>query len=428
MSVPFTLPVTSFARQTALRNALWLGGDKVVSVVLGLLVFGLIARAYGAAGAGQFSYALAVLQAALGLSLVCSSAALMPRLCRLRDGTALRALSNAFVVRFVASVLAALAVACYVVAVVDDPSRRAVTLVVLATVPLFEPFQAWSAFWMSRNRNQVPVLTRCAGLALRVLVVVAATQAGAQAWVVALAWLAEALLSAAVQSATALRVESATTLAGAVRRRRCALYLAFGARFAAGLWLSHLFLRLDRLWLVERLDAHTFGVYATAMQLVEVWLQVATLAATSIGPAFLYRSLQRSSHWRSHRGTLLMLGGIGLGGLLGAALLGHWLLVLVFGPPFAEGHAYLVAGAAAAVLFFVDQIVQVAVTAHNRPGLLALKWGAACAVALATLLLAGPQLGGFAGPLGLALGLAAGWLALALALARRDQRTGRPEA
>jgi O-antigen/teichoic acid export membrane protein len=425
MSVPFTLPGASFARQAALRNALWLGGDKVVSVVLGLLVFGLIARAYGATGAGQFSYALAVLQAALGLSLVCSSVALMPRLCRLGDGAALRALSNVFVVRFVASVLAASAVACYVVAVVDDPSRRAVTLVVLAAVPLIEPFQVWSAFWMSRNRNRVPVLTRCAGLAVRLLVVMAALWAGAQAWVVALAWLAEALFTAAAQSASVLRVEPAAALASAVRRRRCARYLAFGARFAAGLWLSHLFLRLDRLWLVEQLDAHTFGVYATAMQLVEVWLQVATLLATSIGPAFLYRALQRSSHWRSHRGTLLLLGGIGLGGLLGAAVLGHWLLALVFGPPFAEGHAYLVAGAAAAVLFFVDQIVQVAVTAHNRPGLLALKWGAACVVALATLLLAGPRLGGFAGPLGLALGLLAGWLALALALARRP---GRPEA
>jgi O-antigen/teichoic acid export membrane protein len=428
MSVPLTLAGASFARQAALRNALWLGGDKVVSVVLGLLVFGLIARANGATGAGQFSYALAVLQAALGLSLVCSSAALMPRLWRLRDGAALRALSNVFVVRFVASVLAASAVACYVVAVVDDPSRRAVTLVVLAAVPLIEPFQVWSAFWMSRNRNRVPVLTRCAGLAVRLLVVMAALWAGAQAWVVALAWLAEALFTAAAQSASVLRVEPAAALASAVRRRRCARYLAFGARFAAGLWLSHLFLRLDRLWLVEQLDAHTFGVYATAMQLVEVWLQVATLLATSIGPAFLYRALQRSSHWRSHRGTLLLLGGIGLGGLLGAAALGHWLLVLVFGPPFADGYAYLVAGTAAAVLFFVDQIVQVAVTAHNRPGLLALKWGAACIVALATLLLAGPRLGGFAGPLGLALGLLAGWLALGLALAWRDRQHGRAEA
>ena len=60
----------SDAAGTALRNLMWLSGDKIVSVTLGLLVFGLIARQYGPGGAGQFSYGAAVLQAALGLSLV----------------------------------------------------------------------------------------------------------------------------------------------------------------------------------------------------------------------------------------------------------------------------------------------------------------------------------------------------------------------
>src|SRR5262245_65188741 len=96
MTVSSSLPVSSGARvrphsaaaAAALRNLLWLSGDKVVSVVLGLVVFGLIARHYGPGGAGQFSYGVAVLQAALGLSLVCSSAAVLPRLCPLRDGPA----------------------------------------------------------------------------------------------------------------------------------------------------------------------------------------------------------------------------------------------------------------------------------------------------------------------------------------------------
>jgi len=86
----------SDAAAAAVRNLLWLSGDKVVSVVLGLLVFGLIARHYGPGGAGQFSYGVAVLQAALGLSLVCSSAAVLPRLCHLRDGAAASSVANVF--------------------------------------------------------------------------------------------------------------------------------------------------------------------------------------------------------------------------------------------------------------------------------------------------------------------------------------------
>jgi hypothetical protein len=68
-----------------------------------------------------------------------------------------------------------------------------------------------------------------------------------------------------------------------------------------------------------------------------------------------------------------------------------------------------VAGFAAAVLFFLDQFVQISITANNRPGLLAAKWAGATVVALATLLTATPRIGAYAGPLGIALGLVAGW-------------------
>jgi polysaccharide transporter, PST family len=403
------------ARGKALRNMLWLGGDKVLAVVVGLLVFGLIARAYGPTGAGQFSYGAAVLQSALGLSLVCSSAALMPRLCRLPDGVAARAVGNVFVVRVLASMAAALLVSLYLVSAIGDPSRRAVALLMVATVPLLEPFHVFSAYWSSRNRNRAPVLARGLGLLARLAVVVVALQAGAAPSLVALAWVIEAVVSASLQTLSMRGVRSPRALLSSVTRLRARRYLAFAIRFALGLWLSQLFLRLDRLWLAERMDAHTFGLYATAMQLVEVWMQVATLLAGSIAPAYLYRAVRRSSHWRDNGRTLAMLAGLGLAGLTGAAVLGGWLLGTVFGPAFVASQVYLVAGCAAAVLFFVDQFAQIAITANDRPGLLALKWGVASLVALATLALGAPRIGALAGPLGIALGLLAGWLALALA-------------
>ncbi len=398
----------------ALRNLMWLSGDKVVSVVLGLLVYGLIARHYGPGGAGQFSYGVAVLQAALGLSLVCSSAAVLPRLCHLRDGTAARLVANVFAVRMVGSMFAALVVALYTVIAVDDPTRRTVTLIMLATVPLLEPFHAFSAYWLSRNQNRAPVLARGSGLIARLAVVAVALWAGAPAWVVALAWVAEALVAAAMQSASLRNVRPWRRLVGAVRAPRAKPYFHFGLRFAAGLWLSHLFLRMDRLWLAERMDAHAFGLYATAMQLLEVWLQAAGLLAGSMAPAFLYQALRRSNKVRDHWRTLATLASLGLAGFVGAVLFGPLLLTGVFGPAFAASQGYLMAGFAAGVLFFIDQFVQIAITANNRPGLLAMKWGAASAVAFATLVLATPHLNAYAGPLGIALGLTAGWIVVLL--------------
>lgn len=399
---------------TALRNFAWLTGDKVLSVVLGLVVFGLIARHFGPEGAGRFSYSVALMQATLGLALVCSSAAVMPRLCRLRDGVAARAVANVFVVRLVGALLAAGAVAVYVALAVDDPVRRAVTLTMIAAVPLLEPFHAFSTYWISRNRNGRPVSARALGLLTRLAVVLAALWAGAQPWVIALAWVAEALVTASLQTGFLGVVRPWGVLRGAISTRRAGPYLRYAVRFAAGLWLSHLFLRLDRLWLAERMPGHEFGLYATAMQLVEVWLQVAMLIAGSMAPAFLYRALRHSNALRDHRATLALLAALGLAGLAVALLLGRELLVFVYGAPFAAGQGYLAAGFAAAVLFFVDQFVQISITANNRPWVLAAKWGAAVVAALATLVLATPSLGAYAGPLGLTLGMLAGWTAVAV--------------
>jgi PST family polysaccharide transporter len=229
-----------------------------------------------------------------------------------------------------------------------------------------------------------------------------------------MAWVAEATVTATLQTASMRAVQPWRRLIGAVRAPRAAPYFRFGIRFAAGLWLSHFFLRIDRLWLAERMDPHAFGLYATAMQLVEVWLQCAALLAGSMAPAFLYRAVRESTHVRHHWRTLASLAGLGIAGLIGAALLGPWLLTAVFGAQFAASYGYLVAGCAAAVLFFVDQFVQIAITANNRPGLLAMKWGTASAVSFGTLVFAMPHLGAYAGPLGIALGLAAGWVVVAL--------------
>jgi len=338
----------------------------------------------------------------------------LPRLCQLRDGAAASLAANVFIVRMIGSLCATAAVALYAVIAIDDPTRRTITLIMLATVPLLEPFHAFTAYWLSRNQNRAPVLARGAGLLARLAVVAVALWAGASPWIVAMAWVAEAMVAATMQTVSMREVRPWRRLVGAVRAPRAAPYFRFGIRFAAGLWLSHLFLRIDRLWLAERMDPHTFGLYATAMQLVEVWLQCASLLAGSMAPAFLYRAVRESAHVRHHWRTLASLAGLGVIGLIGAVLLGPLLLKQVFGSAFTDSHGYLVAGFAAAVLFFVDQFVQIAITANNRPGLLAMKWGAASAVSFGTLVLAMPHLGAYAGPLGLALGLMAGWVVVAL--------------
>src|SRR5882672_1791829 len=129
-SQPRTRSTRMRAQLAAARNFGWLMLDKALAVFFGLAVFGLIARWFGSTASGHFAYALALLQSALGLSLVCSAAVLLPRLYRMRSGAA-ATLANVFVVRFVGSCLAAVGAAAFALVVIDDPVRLRITLLIL---------------------------------------------------------------------------------------------------------------------------------------------------------------------------------------------------------------------------------------------------------------------------------------------------------
>lgn len=412
------------ARMAALRNLAWLMTDKAMALAFGLLVFGLIARHFGPEGSGHFAYALALLQTALGLSLVCSAVPLLPRLCRIRRGVS-GMLANVFVVRMAGSVTAAAGVALFALATIDDPKRLAIALIVLASVPLIEPFYTAVAYWQSRNDNRPPTITRGAGLLTRTALVLIAVNLHAPLWIVAFAWLLEAAVSATLQTRTVAHLGSVTEFARRVTRHRSRTLFRFGVRFLAGLALAAIFLRLDRIFLAERLGGHEFGLYAAAMQLVDVWLQIAYLMSFATGPAFLYAAVAKGRpawlHWRA----VMLLAGTGITGLLAVLAFGDSVIRLVFGRAFDGSYPYLVAGVAFGVLLFLDQLVQITIAATNRPLALVIKWGAACSTALTVMTLAFPALGAFAGPTGLAAGIVAGWVGagITLRLTRTDNHS-----
>jgi len=417
-TAPAAAPAPVSDRAAALFNMAWLLGDKAFALVVGLVIFGAIARTYGPTGSGHFAYASALLQTGLGLSLVCAGVALLPRFCRMQagpPGALAGTIANVFVLRMVASVLAMVAMMLFTVFTVQEPERRTVALIMLMAVPLIEPFYIFATYWLSRNDNKPTVIARSSGLVLRSAVVLLGVWWGAPLWLLATAWVLEAALNAGVQTLLVRPALPGLSLRRQVSPLRMRRYLGFGVRYVLALWLAQVFLRLDRLMLAEWLDPHDFGVYAAPMQLVEVWAQVAYLIGSAIATAYLYKRLDEHSRTRAFLVTAASMAGIGLLGLLGAWLAGPMLLRLVFGPAFAGSAPFLVAGAAFAVLLFADQAVDMLVMANDRPWLLAFKWGTALSVAAGVMWVGFPHLGAFVGPAAGAAGLLAAWLALAVA-------------
>ena len=414
-------------RTAALVNMAWLLGDKGLALLVGLAIVGLIGRTFGPTGSGHFAYASAMLQTALGLSMVCAGAVLLPRFCRLQNASGsgyprslTGTLANVFALRMVASVVAALAMMAFCWATVDEPDRRIVSTIMLLAVPLIEPFYIFATYWLSRNHNKPTVVARSSGLLLRATLVVLGIWLGAPLWLLAAAWVVEAALNALLQTLQIRRalpkLFRGNGLCRCVRPQRMKRYLAFGIRFVLSLWLAQVFLRIDRLILAEHLDPHDFGIYAAPMQLVEVWSQVAYLVGSSVATAYLYRHLHNArQRTRAFLITAGLMAGIGLLGLLGAWLLGPLLLRVVFGHEFDGSLPFLVAGAAYAVLLFADQAVDMLVMANNQPWLLTFKWAVALATAAITIAVGFAHFGALVGPMGLASGIVAAWLALYLA-------------
>ena len=233
-------------QSSAARNFAWLATDKVVATLLGLLVFGMIARHYGPVGSGHYAYALTLLQAALGLSLVCSTAAILPRLSRMSRGVS-GALANVFVVRLLGSVVAASVVALYALLAIGEPDRLVIALMVVAAVPLVEPFFVATLYWQSRNDNRLPVLNRGVGLLVRTTVVAAAVAFGAPLWVPAVGWILEMVVVAVLQVRSMGGLGRWSGLAARVSVWRASRYFRYGVRFLLGIALGQLFLRGDRL-------------------------------------------------------------------------------------------------------------------------------------------------------------------------------------
>jgi O-antigen/teichoic acid export membrane protein len=395
----------------ALRNMAWVLGDKALAMALGLLIFGLIGRALGPAGSGHFAFATALLQVGLGLSLVVSGSALLPRFCRMQAALP-GAIANVFVVRLAASGLATAAMLVYCFLAIGDPQRRMVSMILLLAVPLIEPFYIVSTYWLSRNHNRPNIIARSSALLVRAATIVVGLHFGVAMEVLAAAWVIEGLVSAALQTAQLRSAMPGARLARFVSATRARAYLRFGLRFVPGLWLQALFVRIDRLMLGERMEAGEFGLYATAMQLTEVWTQVAYLIGVSLATAYLYQRIRQGRFGAAFMTTSLAMTGIGLAGFMGAWLFGPWLLRSIFGAPFAAAYPSLLAGMAFAVLLFANQIVQLTLTTLDRPQALLWMWVVASIVAIAVIHFGYERWGAFAGPIGLAVGTVAGWLGM----------------
>ena len=317
-----------------LANASWLLGERLMRLVLGLTVAVLVARYLGPARLGLLQYAIsfvAIFGTAARLGL---------------DEILIRELNN-------------------------QPDERdallgtAVVLTQLASVAVLVPIAGATQLTRSDSETLLLIAVIAAGFVVQPLQMIQAHfHAQVQAKFVSIAGIISffvcnalrivllALRAPLVWFAGVYFVEHAVRSLGLV-----ALYLRAGLsplrwRFS-GPWALRLlrdswpqilsgvmvmiYIRIDQIMLKEMLNAEAVGQYAAAVRISEVWYFVPVSIMQALYPAILNaRKADYALYLRRLRQLTDLMVWLGVVVALCTALLADWLVVLLYGPQFAE--------------------------------------------------------------------------------------------
>jgi O-antigen/teichoic acid export membrane protein len=409
-------PVTSGWR-AALGNLAWLALDRTFGMLATLLVGIFVARHYGPTGAAVIGYGQAIFQIGLALAFAGSAIAFLPRWSAGKGSPA--ALANLFVVRLVGCLLALALLAAIAWWWNPSPYARLASAFFLATVLFVEPWGVVALRLHAENRFRLVAGLRAAGLVARIAVVALVIVFDYPVYWVAAAWLADGLVWAALSTRLAFVRYFRGRFPAGITLHRTKAFAAHGLKFFPAMVIMYLFMRIDRVLLSGRLDESTYGVYAATMQLVDMWAQIGAVVSLALGPAFLFRHLQRA-----HVARQIVFIGAAFAAAGGAALVAAWwfgedALHLLYGRDFAAGQATLLIGMVYATLMFADQAVVLWLATLGQGNWLTCKWAVSLFVVAVCCALSPTEWLTISAPIGMAAAIPASWLVLGFIGAER---------
>ena len=393
----------------------WQIAERVSGLLVGLAITSIIARHYGPDGARVFGYAAAVFNVVGALSIVCGAAAILPRLSR-RSVIAGRIFGNVFIVRQVGAVIVVAASIGWLSIVVHERELLYACAVMVLAIAFLEPANLVQVLMQAAHRNAAISVVRMVSLAVRLAVVVAMALALVPVWLIGAGWVIESVMFFCLAWALVAKTIDLRGALASLSKARVSIYASYGLAFLPAIVGHHVFVRVDRLVLINAVSADEFGIYAAAMQFIEAWFSVPSLLSNAAGPAFLFAYLRRAKNTRD----VLYVSATFACLALAAAALSVWLaepfVQSLLGPRFSGSANYLIGGMAVAVLYFADQALVVWLGVLGKVFTLAGKYAISALVAWLCVSSLASVLGAWSGLVGLGLGLVAGWIWVALTL------------
>lgn len=322
-------------------STLWLSGDRVLRMVVGVVIAAGMARQLGPAGYGLLGYALALCDLVSPLARLGLDSVVVRDLTR-SPGRAGEIIGTAALLRLVggsAATLLAL-VAVHVLRPGEPTTAWVVALVALAL-----PLQLTDVvdFWCQARVDARRVfLARNTAFLLASLVRGALILGHASVVAFAGAWLLEAALAAGLLALLFRRAAEAPRSGRADTATARALLAASWPMILGGLGVL-LYLRIDQLMLGHLLDDQALGFFTVASRLSEVWYFIPGALVTSVMPGIVALRQRTTSDYEARVRQLFALMTAAALAIAGAmSLLAAPLVTHLFGEIYRPAAAILV--------------------------------------------------------------------------------------
>ncbi|MDA3079232.1 MULTISPECIES: oligosaccharide flippase family protein [unclassified Campylobacter] len=269
------------------KNIAWLLCEHGVRIVMGLAVTMILARVLSVEEYGNFQYILGLVVIFSALSYINPAEIVVPRLTNADAVERKIIMGNGFVIRFVSSVIAYIALLAFVY-FTDDIKIFYLSIVMASSILVNEAFAIITAYLQSQTMIKYRVILTITTHIFNLLMFLTlyyldVTNIYAYGFVTAFEWFLIAFGLLVVYRI--LTKEWFFTY----DKAQIFKFLKLGLPFFAGIILMIICRRVDLMFLKHLGDDFSLGLYASAMSLLKVATAIAPIVSISFAPLFVYK-------------------------------------------------------------------------------------------------------------------------------------------
>lgn len=347
--VPEVLRKMSGQGQNVVFNVIWLLGDKVLRLGVGLFVSVWVARYLGPEQFGVFNYALAFVALFSALATLGLDSIVVRALVRSPDARE-EIIGTAFFLKLLGggSVLFIAVSAVTVLRPQDSLSHWLVGIVAAGTI--FQSFDVIDVWFQAQVKSKYVVYAK--NSAFLAISIVKLALISLEAPLLAFAWAGFAEIIVGVSGLIlAFNLQGHRVRAWSISSKRARDLLRDSWPLLLSDMVGMIYLRVDQVMLAQMLGDKDVGTYSVAVQLAEVWYFLpmiiyssvlpSIIEARNVGDEFYYRRLQKIYNLMAFMGYAIA---------IPVSLCSGWIVEVLYGPSYAMA-APMLAGLVWAGLF-----------------------------------------------------------------------------